>query len=211
MKIWVGVTDKDWYEHLARLGPDEVNFWRPSGAQSFKVLRSGEPFLFKLHAPDNFIVGGGNFVRYSKLPASLAWDAFGEKNGVTSPEALRARIRKYRPNDRAIDPIIGCNVLVEPFFFKRSQWIPIPQSFALNIVSGKSYETQTEEGAALWDAVRSLISTTPQVKEKVLAENEGDKQRFGEEYLARGRLGQGTFRILVTEAYSRRCAVTGDV
>jgi putative restriction endonuclease len=33
---------------------------------------------------------------------------------------------------------------------------------------------------------------------------------FGAEYLARARLGQGGFRVLVTEAYGRRCAVTGE-
>jgi putative restriction endonuclease len=74
MKIWVGVTDKNWFEYLMRLGPDEVNFWQPSGTRNFRVLQPGEPFLFKLHSPYNFIVGGGYFVRYSALPASLAWD-----------------------------------------------------------------------------------------------------------------------------------------
>jgi putative restriction endonuclease len=34
--------------------------------------------------------------------------------------------------------------------------------------------------------------------------------RFGAEYLTRGRLGQGAFRVLVTDAYERRCAVTGE-
>jgi putative restriction endonuclease len=34
--------------------------------------------------------------------------------------------------------------------------------------------------------------------------------RFGAEYLARGRLGQGAFRVLVIDAYERRCAVTGE-
>ena len=58
MKIWVGVTDKSWYEHLMRLAPEEVNFWQPSGSRTFRVLQPGEPFLFKLHSPDNFIVGG---------------------------------------------------------------------------------------------------------------------------------------------------------
>ncbi|MFC1493408.1 HNH endonuclease, partial [candidate division KSB1 bacterium] len=29
-------------------------------------------------------------------------------------------------------------------------------------------------------------------------------------YLTRGRLGQGAFRVLVTSAYRRRCAVTGE-
>jgi hypothetical protein len=46
MKIWVGVTDKNWYEHLIRLAPEEVNFWQPSGSRTFRVLQPGEPFLF---------------------------------------------------------------------------------------------------------------------------------------------------------------------
>jgi putative restriction endonuclease len=37
-----------------------------------------------------------------------------------------------------------------------------------------------------------------------------DAERFGSAYLARSRLGQGAFRILVTDAYQRRCAVTGE-
>ena len=53
MKIWVGVTDKNWYEHLIRLAPEEANFWQPSGSRIFRVLQPGEPFLFKLHSPEN--------------------------------------------------------------------------------------------------------------------------------------------------------------
>ena len=208
MKVWVGVTDKDWFDYLARVKPDEVNFWQPSGSRNFKVLQAGEPFLFKLHAPHNFIVGGGFFVRYSALPASLAWEAFGSKNGVTSFDELRSRVRRYRTNDAALDPIIGCNVLTDPFFLERDSWIPSPASFARNIVSGKGYETDTEDGHALWESVRRRIPVTPNVEEPAL--DEGDEGRFGEAYLARGRLGQGAFRVLVTDAYQRRCAVTGE-
>ena len=77
MKIWVGVTDKQWFDRLTLLKPDEVNFWQPSGGRRFAALDPGELFLLKLHSPNNFIVGGGHFVRHSPLPASLAWDAFG--------------------------------------------------------------------------------------------------------------------------------------
>lgn len=210
MKIWVGVTDKNWFENLSRRGPDEVNFWQPSGSRNFRVLQPGEPFLFKLHSPDNYIVGGGFFVRYSALPASLAWDAFGQKNGVTSLEELRERVHRYRTDDTALDPIIGCNVLVEPFFLDRKQWIPIPQSFALNIVSGKSYDTLTEEGAALWENTRRAMSNQRRVQELAVTSPNFEEPRFGEEYLARSRLGQGAFRVLVTDAYQRRCAVTGE-
>lgn len=210
MKVWVGVTDKSWFDYLARLRPDEVNFWQPSGSRTFRALVPGEPFLFKLHAPNNFIVGGGFFVRYSALPASLAWDAFQDKNGVASLEDLRSRVRRYRPSDTALDPVIGCNVLVEPFFFEREKWIRIPESFALNIVSGRTYDTNTDEGQSVWDAVLNAMpaSYTAQQSEAEYSANDGP--RFGEEYLTRSRLGQGTFRVLVTDAYQRRCAVTGE-
>jgi len=48
------------------------------------------------------------------------------------------------------------------------------------------------------------------VGEPSLIEDFSDKHRFGAEYLTRGRLGQGAFRVLVTDAYQRRCAVTGE-
>lgn len=209
MKIWIGVTDKNWFDLLSNIRPDEVNFWQPSGSRNFKVLQAGEPFLFKLHAPHNFIVGGGFFVRYSALPSSLAWDAFREKNGVRSLDELRVRIRRYRPGDNKVDPFIGCNVLAEPFFLSRDRWIPVPSSFALNIVSGKSYDTATQDGAVLWERLRQVMPAVSAVEEPAAA-YETDQKRFGEAYLTRGRLGQGAFRVLVTDAYQRRCAVTGE-
>jgi putative restriction endonuclease len=206
VKLWIGVTDGDWFRHLERLEPDEVNFWQPGGGRTFRALQPGEPFLFKLHSPDNFIVGGGFFIRSTALPASLAWDAFEQKNGVVSLSELRSRIRRYRPGDTTVDPIIGCNILIEPFFLPRGSWIPIPSSFALNIVSGKSYDSTTQEGAALWDAVRTSMPRQIRAAEPTVQEG----PRFGDEYLTRGRLGQGAFRVLVTDAYQRRCAVTGE-
>ncbi len=206
MKLWVGLTDKDWFNQLSRVRPDEVNFWQPSGSRIFRALRPGEPFLFKLHSPNNFIVGGGLFVRYSVLPTSLAWDAFLEKNGVNSLQELRTRVRRYRRDDQSLDPEIGCNVLVEPFFLERTAWIPIPEGWSRNIVQGKSYDTATPDGQQLWDAVRPALSHRTSDGD-VVAETTG---RYGEEYLTRGRLGQGAFRVLVTDAYQRRCAVTGE-
>jgi putative restriction endonuclease len=210
MKIWVGVTDKHWYEHLIRLAPEEVNFWQPSGSRIFRVLQPGEPFLFKLHSPENFIVGGGFFVRYSALPASLAWDAFERKNGVESLNDLILRVRRYRVDDRSIDPVIGCNVLAEPFFLPRSEWVPVPSTWAANIVQGKTYELDSEEGQKLWSAVQERTNLGQRVQDGGSARSIESDRRFGAEYLARGRLGQGAFRVLVTDAYLRRCAVTGE-
>jgi hypothetical protein len=58
MRIFVGVTDRNWFTHHAsRSNVDEVNFWRPSPNATFKALDPREVFLFKLHSPDNFNSG----------------------------------------------------------------------------------------------------------------------------------------------------------
>ena len=56
---------------LAREQPDEVNFWRPGGKQTFRALEPNELFLFKLHGPLNYIVSGGFVVRHSFLPLTI--------------------------------------------------------------------------------------------------------------------------------------------
>jgi len=33
---------------------------------------------------------------------------------------------------------------------------------------------------------------------------------YGSEFLTRARIGQGAFRVLVTDAYERRCAISGE-
>ena len=117
VRLVIAVTDAEWFNHLRTNSElSEVNFWAP-GAAPFKALRPGELFLFKLHAPLNFIVGGGVFAYANTIPCSLAWEAFHEGNGAA---------------------------------------------------------------------------------------------RCGEPVLVRPRLGQGTFRVIVTDAYQRRCAVTGE-
>src|SRR5438477_5133825 len=117
MKIWVGVTDDDWFVRSSHLRPDEVNFWQPSGSRTFKALQPGELFLFKLHSPRNFIVGGGVFARADILPVSLAWDAFGITNGTPSLLEMRKRIAFYRnqQDDYSQDYPIGCRILTQPF------------------------------------------------------------------------------------------------
>ncbi|MCD7955974.1 MAG: hypothetical protein LUG93_09560 [Lachnospiraceae bacterium] len=72
MKMYVGVTDKNWFELLKSEQCDEVNFWTP-GARNFKALQPNELFLFKLHKPDDYIVGGGYFVRSTVLPTYMAY------------------------------------------------------------------------------------------------------------------------------------------
>ncbi len=202
LRLFVGITDRDWYELLRQLhGVDEVNFWAPGGAV-FKALRPGELFLFKLHAPDQYIVGGGVFAYSNSLPCSLAWETFGQTNGARSGAEMRARIARLRradPRSRE-DFVIGCRILTQPFFLERPDWIPVP-SWARQIVQGKTYSTEAADGRALWEQVATRLQssqTTPEL------------ERFGTPILVRPRLGQGAFRLLVTDTYGRRCAVTRE-
>ena len=206
INLVIAVTDGDWFDMLRRQ-PNlaEVNFWAPS-AGNFRALQPGELFLFKLHAPRNLIVGGGIFAYTNSLPCSLAWAAFGEANGARSAQEMRARIARYRradPADRS-DFEIGCRILTEPFFFDEADWLPVPESWSPNIVSFKTYNTSDREGLAIWEAVHDRMN---RLRFPGMAE---EPARYGEPHLIRPRLGQGAFRVLVTDIYQRRCAVTHE-
>jgi putative restriction endonuclease len=206
VKLVVAVTDGEWFEML-RWQPDlnEVNFWAPS-AGNFQALQPGELFLFKLHAPRNVIVGGGIFAYADSLPCSLAWEAFGKANGASTLSEMRSRIAHYRkadPNDRT-DFTIGCRILTQPFFFEEFNWIPVPASWSPRIVTFKTYNTGEPDGLALWGAVNDHLN-----RHRVQGVAE-DGPRYGEPCLISPRLGQGAFRVLVTDIYGRRCAVTQE-
>ena len=118
MKFWVGVTDNKWFQYLSEIHPDEVNFWQPNATPPFTAAPIGMPFLFKLKRPNNHIAGGGYFVTYSKLPLSLAWEVFGQKNGCSSLDELRHLITPL-VTGRFSDGEIGCTVLANPFFLQQ--------------------------------------------------------------------------------------------
>ena len=206
LKLVVAVTDYDWYRALSGMpGVPEVNFWAPS-ATSFKALRRGELFLFKLRAPRNAIVGGGIFTYGSDLPVSLTWAAFGPANGASSLPEMRARIARLRaqgPDDRS-DFRIGCRMIAQPFFLAERDWLPAPASFRPNTVAFKTYNTSEEDGRRLWEWANGHLSPSG---EHAVAEQPA---RYGDAVLMKPRLGQGTFRALITDVYHRACAVTGE-
>src|SRR5262249_51267307 len=145
---------------------DEVNFWMPNRwGGRFGVLSRGEPLLFKLKAPINAIGGGGFFEHYTELPISLAGDAFGEKNGARSLAEVRqsiARLRRDNPRPWE-DYVIGCILLVEPFFWPQEMWIPTPDDWSRNIVRGKRYDFSTPDGRRLWEQVVERLNAKPLV------------------------------------------------
>jgi putative restriction endonuclease len=209
MKLFVAITDWDWFNYLAELRPDEVNFWQPSGSTSFRALSPGEPLLFKLHSPNDYVVGGGFFSHYSVLPATFTWSAFGQKNGARDEAEMRRRIEKYRRVEpsAAEDYAVGCILLQSPFFFSREEWFPVPE-WSRAIVRGKGYDTDDEVGRRLWAEVQlrlqgsAIAIEEPEFQEKGL--------RFGQPKTVLPRLGQGAFRVIVTDVYKRRCALTNS-
>jgi hypothetical protein len=40
-------------------------------------------------------VGGGFFAYWTKLPVSLSWEAFGQRNGASTLAEMRTRIERY--------------------------------------------------------------------------------------------------------------------
>jgi len=210
MKFFVGVTDNEWYSYLGDLQPDEVNFWKPSG-KSFQAIDIGCPFLFKLHSPLNYVAGGGYFVKAEKLPMSLAWKVFEEKNGAADFDNFSQLIKSKR-HDSEHDPMITCIILNEPFFFPRDDWISPPEDWKANIMTGKSYNTDDSIGSRLWAKVQQKLAAyaTPiQDNSKGTTVHE-PLELYGKEYLTKNRLGQGAFRVLVTSAYHKRCSITGE-
>lgn len=205
--MWLGVTDNNWFDFLSRAGVDEVNFWQPGGSPPFVGLEPGAPFLFKLKRPFNHVAGGGTFVKFSRLPLSLAWDVFEEKNGAASRAAFEGTIRPLMTRSDARDPEIGCTVLSAPFFWPRETWIPNPIGWSRNVVRGKYYDTDEPEGASLLAAVQERTEVRSGDTDDRLQE---PRARYGEPVLIKPRLGQGAFRVVVTDAYERRCAITGE-
>ena len=146
-------------------------------------------------------------MRFSILPTYLAWSAFGLKNGCNSLKELNDRIIKYRSRIGASleNPQIGCIILTEPFFFDQQDWIPVPENWSNSIVRGKTYSPDDDYGRRLYAQVIERLQRTVTIHETQQAESEN---RYTTS-LTKHRLGQGAFRIAVTEAYQKRCAITG--
>ena len=157
MHFWVGITDKGWFETLRRSQPEEVNFWQPS-ERAPRRMEAGWPFLFKLHSPLNYVVGGGFFVRFTVLPCFVAWNAFRENNGASSLAELVELTARYRRAPQTPGTKIGCNLLTDSFFFEEDQWIPVPPDWPRHVQRGYTYDTATETGNRLWREVEQSNS-----------------------------------------------------
>ena len=232
MRLYVANTDYDWYQHLAGLSAQEpigeVNFWRPSGTQVVKYLQFGDPFVFKLKAEhDHAIVGFGFFVAFRQLSVREAWEAFGPLNGAPTRAEVRDRVAYY-VHDDASAPLapghtIGCELVASPVFFPPGMWVDAPDSWPANTVSGKGYDPTGDVGRRIWrdcsdraallgqalDLGDPTPSTVRQPSRQPTLFGVDPGERYGVPQTVRPRLGQGTFRYALEQAYGR-CAVTGE-
>lgn len=205
----VAPTDYEWYQFLRAQGAvEEVNFWRPSAFRSFRAPRFS-PFLFKLKAPHNAICGFGYFARYSALPYWLAWDAFGVTNGCPSMEVMLARIQAIRRRmgfrGGAPEDHIGCIVLVSVTLFPEDAWVPQPSDWPARNLTPMRYDLAEGEGRRIWERCKvtaASLNSLQMAKEQ--------SARYGAAITVQPRLGQGAFRVEVTDAYERSCAMTGE-
>lgn len=215
---YIGLTDPDWYDYL-RHQPhlDEVNFWQPH-PHGFGALSPGETFLFKLRAPHKAIAGFGFFERYESMPASYAWDCFGEANGAPSFPVMLDRITRLRKNPSSStgaaggDFRIGCIMIAAPVFFAPDEWVSPPSDWAPSgIQIGKRYDLSVGEGNRIlrecMERATGGLHYWNVPDPQLVADNFA---RYGAAVEVRPRLGQGLFSLAVRDAYQGACAVTGE-
>lgn len=162
-KIYVGVTDYDWFHFLKgnlSLKPikqgsltkiaqgQEVDFWRSAASGEFKALEPGDLFLFKLRNNKNNsqlngeIVGGAYFSRFEFHAGIAAWNLYGSRNGCASLQDFQ-KLTQVINSGKALEEgkQIGSIILENVFFFDPNNYISQPEDWKAATVQGKTYDT----------------------------------------------------------------------
>lgn len=148
------------------------------------------------------IAGFGQFARFERMPLWLAWEVFGEANGVTSERALVERLgRLARSSGRDLrrETAIGCIFVAFPVFFAPDDWIEPPNDWKANVVSGAGYDLSSGEGLRIW---KECVARASQAKREPNWDPDAiTTDRFGAPISVLPRLGQRSFRMAVLDAY----------
>lgn len=107
-----------------------------------------------------------------------------------------------------LDRPIGCVAVTEPVFFAPDEWVAQPADWSPNTVSGATYDLGHGEGRKLWEAC--LERAAAQAEAADWAGEAWERQRTGRPQVVLPRLGQGSFRLAVLDAYAGACAVTTE-
>jgi putative restriction endonuclease len=212
-ELYIGNTDFQWFSFLKANSPlSEVNFWQPS-VQHFKALVEGGVFAFRLKAPINKIAGFGTLAASGNITITQSWNDLGFSNGVQDMAAMIKLVSKYRP-DRPTDQFtrIGFKLLVDPVFLNEEDWIDVPRDWAPSIVIGKSYSSNSDEGARILREL-SAHNRSPAAfnldRSDFEGFSDGPRERFGAKTTIIPRKGQNEFRLKISSAYESTCAVSG--
>jgi putative restriction endonuclease len=216
MKGWIANTHHDWFDFLAQkqFWP-EVNFWNPSDYYAFRG-EPGSPFFFRLTSPRSVIGGFGYVQGFARLPEWMAWECFGEGNGAPSFEVMSARLAALRTKSNIKGSgefkQIGSIILADAVFFPREMWVRQPSDWAPQNLRYAGYSLLEGEGARVWNECLPLATLLTEQAQAVGVEPTMvvEPPRHGQPVLVRPRLGQGAFRVAVTDAYERACAVTNE-
>ena len=95
-----------------------------------------------------------------------------------------------------------------PFYLEERDWIPAPKDWNRNIVQGKTYDASDGYGLALFEQVQEKLKYREFMSSVV--KEDAAENRYGKDQLIKPRIGQGAFKVLITDAYQRRCAITGE-
>jgi putative restriction endonuclease len=217
MEPFVAVTDLRWFDYLrAQPGADgvldEVNFWSPSSTRPQKRLVPGDPFFLRLKSPHDCVAGYGFFAHFAVLSLEQAWKWFGDKNGDPDEVGFLQRIGRYRRVDlldrSAPRAPLGCTLLRDVHLWPEERWLPwgSDQGWSPNIVRGKTARDPVHASRLLGEiqADHPPAELTPRFEPLTADEREVRLAR------TRPRIGQGTFRARLLDAYGRQCAITGE-
>lgn len=213
MRGYVANTHPHWFDFLEkRTYWAEVNFWNPSDFFAFRG-EAGSPFFFRLLSPRNAIGGFGIVAGFARLPEWLAWECFAEGNGAATFKEMEARLHDIRARNGITGGSelkqIGCILLSQATFFPPNLWVRQPTDWGRQNLRYKTYDLSAGEGLRVW---RECMERVPELagKAPLATTIDQSESRWGAPVLVAPRLGQGAFRVAVTEAYSRACAVTGE-
>ena len=203
VKAVFAVTDPQWLATLARAGAREVNFWQPRPTPARQL--PGTPYVFEVRGTDR-IGGFGFFSYWTEMPLAVAWETFRIANGVGSLREMRERVGALR-NGGAGDDRIGCVVLSDVVVLPENEYVPAPADWKKNVVRIAGYDMTVGEGARVWSQLRALDPMAEQPARSALLTTPGG---YAAPTLVSARRGQGAFRLMVMDAYGRRCAITGE-
>lgn len=179
-------------------------------------LAPGTPVFFRLKRPTHAIAGYGFFASFTLLAIDLAWEYFREANGDPDPARFLQRIGAYRHVDLLHDRSaprapLGCTLLRDAVFWPPERWIPWTEreGWSKNIVQGKREQDANRASLLLAEIQHDHLTAPEELSEPTFVPLEADEREF---ILARTRLrvGQGTFRSRLLDAYGRRCVITGE-